>query len=837
MRPANSSPLNQSLSPDTICILIIAFITFILYGPAVLTGRVMLPADNVPLMRPWGLTAKAKFPGYIRAQNMMHDPIFDYFSWRFYAREKLRQGEVPLWNSDELGGTVLLGNCQSAVLYPPNILLYVLPIHFGINIVTVMHTFLTGLFMFLLLKAWGLRRVSSLTGAVTWMICGLQIVWTEFQTPTAVLCWLPALLLCWEYGVSRNSWKWRWLGCSAVVGLILTAGHLQFAFYTLMAFAIFVLVRPLFGKSIPLRMVRSISALCGILIFGGSLAASTMLPVVEMSRLNFRARAASTNGEIALKMPPVNLVTLVLPNALGNPRDYLAMDPDGKPTDGFNYVGEFNFIEYCGYVSIGALLLSLIAGGVFVVDRLRRRPFDRVQKNIAFALLLTFLGFGLAMGAPICNLFLRFVPGYGQLNATGRALCLASFGMSMLAGFGVEIAARRSSGRASWLIKAVSVAVIVALAGFGSKIIVSMYPALTAQKWKDYESTGITAATIFLMQSFGAILAQQLFLHKSKGTSSFQPIHLIPIIIASDLFFNFIQFNPSNNPEMLGYQTEIGDFLTKTSPDRVISLEKPGMGIKSLIVPNYNLVVGYREAQGGDAMHLKRYHDLIGKVVLQMRPELTSAFTDANTVRLPGVDHPFLDLMNIRYVVADPTHDLYSQGLKLEKQLEMNVWTNPRAIGPAHLVSRTEHFAGLDDFLAKLNAPNRSLRQVALTESEIPVLGGSSGSITSYHASGNHVDIGFQSSGTNLLETSEIAYPGWVASLDGNSTPLYRTDYMFRSVIVPNGPHSLTITYEPTSYRAGLFLTCLGSGIWFFCLFNRKRTPVEVERLLPKVLQ
>jgi len=57
----------------------------------------------------------------------MHGPIFEYYSWRHYARERIRAGEVPLWNPYELGGNVLLANSQSAVLYPPNLLLYVLP--------------------------------------------------------------------------------------------------------------------------------------------------------------------------------------------------------------------------------------------------------------------------------------------------------------------------------------------------------------------------------------------------------------------------------------------------------------------------------------------------------------------------------------------------------------------------------------------------------------------------------------------------------------------------------------------------------------------------------------
>src|SRR5437879_7777441 len=101
-------------------------------------------------MRPWAGGEK-----YI-AQNQMLGPIFEYYSWRHYARERIRAGEVPLWNPYELGGNVLLANSQSAVLYPPNLLLYLLPLPIGINLVTALHTLLTGLMMLGMLRALGI---------------------------------------------------------------------------------------------------------------------------------------------------------------------------------------------------------------------------------------------------------------------------------------------------------------------------------------------------------------------------------------------------------------------------------------------------------------------------------------------------------------------------------------------------------------------------------------------------------------------------------------------------------------------------------------------------------
>src|SRR5688572_17994618 len=142
----------SSTLADGACIGALLALTLAVYAPALFGGKVLLPADIVPLMAPYSATARERFPEFRFAQNQLHGPIFEYYSWRHYARERIRVGEVPLWNPYELSGNVLLANSQSAVLYPPNVLLYLFSLPTGINLVTALHTFLTGLFMFGLLR-------------------------------------------------------------------------------------------------------------------------------------------------------------------------------------------------------------------------------------------------------------------------------------------------------------------------------------------------------------------------------------------------------------------------------------------------------------------------------------------------------------------------------------------------------------------------------------------------------------------------------------------------------------------------------------------------------------
>ncbi len=60
-----------------------------------------------------------------------------------------------------------------------------------------------------------------------------------------------------------------------------------------------------------------------------------------------------------------------------------------------------------------------------------------------------------------------------------------------------------------------------------------------------------------------------------------------------------------------------------------------------------------------------------------------------------------------------------------------------------------------------------------------------------------------------LLVLSDSAYPGWLATLDNQPTPIYTTNYLFRGVAVPAGEHIITFHYQPTGWRLGLWLSGL----------------------------
>ncbi len=66
------------------------------------------------------------------------------------------------------------------------------------------------------------------------------------------------------------------------------------------------------------------------------------------------------------------------------------------------------------------------------------------------------------------------------------------------------------------------------------------------------------------------------------------------------------------------------------------------------------------------------------------------------------------------------------------------------------------------------------------------------------------ITIDAEASGNNLMFLSEVYYPaGWKAFIDGQETEIYKTDYLFRSVVVPKGKHKIEFKFEPETFYTG----------------------------------
>jgi hypothetical protein len=80
-------------------------------------------------------------------------------------------------------------------------------------------------------------------------------------------------------------------------------------------------------------------------------------------------------------------------------------------------------------------------------------------------------------------------------------------------------------------------------------------------------------------------------------------------------------------------------------------------------------------------------------------------------------------------------------------------------------------------------------------------------SIRDYHP--NRVVVDTDGSGPGYLVLTDVWFPGWTCTVDGEPARLYRANYLFRAVALPPGCHRIVFAFTPHSYTLGKYLSLL----------------------------
>lgn len=84
------------------------------------------------------------------------------------------------------------------------------------------------------------------------------------------------------------------------------------------------------------------------------------------------------------------------------------------------------------------------------------------------------------------------------------------------------------------------------------------------------------------------------------------------------------------------------------------------------------------------------------------------------------------------------------------------------------------------------------------------------------HYGPEQVTVNVELTSPGLLVLSDACYPGWQARVDGQGqeTPIYRANGLFRAVLLSSGVHEVTFTFEPDSYRWGRAVSAASIALW-----------------------
>lgn len=571
--PAFVSNLRRSVPALVLLLLPLA----LLRGP-LLRGEAFVPADLLGYVAPFQSLPGTKPKS---AWNVLRfDGVTQFYPWRLQAARAVRSGRVPLWNPYQFGfagGTPLLANSQSAPLYPPNAFFYLLGPRFvwaAFGLSAALHLLIAvmGMYCFLL-RAALVGRLPALLGATTWTLSGPIVTWLALPTFLAVSCWLPwLLLLVWRAHerAGTRAGQQAAIGTGTIAGTLLLAGHLQIAFYCLLAAAAY--ATWLGARARQAQRVRPagwLAAVAGAGALAVCLCAPQLLPTLELSRASHRKTSggASLAGYEAYSdtaLPARNLVTLLAPDFYGHPNRGTYWNLVGRANSPVNYA------ELALYVGIVPLLLAVYA----LALPWRRGASTDPPDDRPFFAALVLLALLMALGTVVNRVFYFGVPGFAQTGSPARSLLLLSFSLSVLAAMGLEAVLRvtgtNAQRRRAGLI-ALTGPVLLAAAGasLATRFANTTYPTGAFPQLIAPAVPGLLKALVLLAAGAGTLwlLITRRVAERTRGLAAV----VLVALAAGDLLAWGAGYNPSAPPGAVYPLTPGVRWLQIHAPDALIA--------------------------------------------------------------------------------------------------------------------------------------------------------------------------------------------------------------------------------------------------------------------------
>jgi hypothetical protein len=99
----------------------------------------------------------------------------------------------------------------------------------------------------------------------------------------------------------------------------------------------------------------------------------------------------------------------------------------------------------------------------------------------------------------------------------------------------------------------------------------------------------------------------------------------------------------------------------------------------------------------------------------------------------------------------------------------------------------------------------------------------------------DRVEVEVETLARGLIVLADLYFPGWTVTVDGEATPIVRTNRIMRGVPLRRGKHRVVFEYKPLSVRAGAAITLLSLmailSALAFTWWRARRQPLQARSL------
>ena len=788
--------------PDVLAVLLFVVLSFAYFFPADMEGRILYRHDSA---------AGAGFGQDASQYNK-------------------QTGKICRWTNSAFCG---MPTYQSAPSYKSMDALHVVADAYHLwlpDYVWYLFAYLLG--FYILLRAFDFRQSLAALGSVLWAFSTyfLIIIAAGHYWKVMALAYLPPMIagIILAY---RGKYLWGLVVTAIFAALEVQANHVQMTYYFL--FVILAMVVAYFVDALRKHQLTHFLKASGVCAAGALIGIlvniSNLYHTWEYSKESMRGKSELVKANSANQTSSGldrdyitqwsygidETLTLLIPNAKGGATVPLTQSNTAMEKADNNYayiyqqLGQYwgNQPMTSGPVYVGAFVVFLFLLGLFIV-----------KGPLKWALLsATILSVLLSWGRnfmPFTDFFLDYVPMYAKFRTVASILVIAEFTMPLLAMLALKkvidepdyIKSHKKYLYISFALTAglcllfdicpgmfeyISAQERQAFAGAPADQVAPLFANL--KEMREAVFTADCRRSLFVICA-GCLL---MFMYLRGKMKVQYYIGLTLVLCLADLWIVNKRYL---NDEMF-VEASVKDQPVRKDGSIDFILHDKSLGYRVLNLStstfNENETSYYANSIGGyHPAKLRRYQELVDAYVHKEMGGIFNAVSKAqgDMTKVNGDSiYPVLNMLNAKYFI-----------LPLEGGQTVPL-SNPYVYGSAWMVDKVTYVDNANkelDALAKM-----SLRHEAVADRTFcDVLGNSNTqdgeSVVTLKVYGpNHAEYDVNTSKGGVVVFSEIYYPGWTATVDGESVEVGRVNYVLRAIKVKPGNHKVVLDFDPQTVK------------------------------------